>query len=65
MFNAGASHSTACTSPVTRSVTEYGATPPVAFMPPWQPAQLNADGLSPVGAKISEPQCAIRFSIPS
>ena len=56
MLSAGASHSTAVTSPVVWSVTVYGATPPVAFMPPWQPAQLNAEGLSPVGAKICAPQ---------
>ena len=34
-------------------------------MPPWQPEQLNADGLSPVGAKMSAPQPSIRFCMPS
>ena len=42
---------TASTSPVFGSVTVNGASPPTAFMPPWQPAQLNPP--SAVGAKSS------------
>ena len=34
-------------------------------MPPWQPEQLNADGLSPVGEKMAAPQPSIRFCMPS
>ena len=41
VFNAGAFQVTARTSPVAGSVTENGALPPVAFIPPWHPEQLN------------------------
>ena len=40
---------TARTSPVAGSVTVPGALPPVAFMPPWHPAQLKPP--SAVGAE--------------
>ena len=55
VFSAGAAHETALTSPVAGSVRLYAATPPVAFMPPWHPAQLKALMLLPVGANSSAP----------
>ena len=56
VFSAGATQLTARTSPVAGSVTENGALPPVAFIPPWQPAQLKPP--SAVGANSSAPHPA-------
>ena len=47
---------TARTSPVAGSVTVPGALPPVAFMPPWHPAQLKPP--SAVGRNRSSPHPA-------
>ena len=63
MFSAGAFQVTARTSPVAGSVIENGALPPVAFMPPWQPAQLNP--WSAVGANNSPPHPASWLSAAS
>ena len=43
--------------------TAPGAEPPVAFMPPWQPAQLKPP--SAVGANSASPCAANRLSQPS
>ena len=60
--SAGAMNVTDRTPPVCGSVTVPDALPPVAFMPPWQPAQLKPP--SAVGANSWLPQLAKQFVQP-